>query len=284
MLGQHPGVIHFTVGQRKGLGLAGTGESVRSSCRWMRRNARVVVGPRAMLSARTIRLRDVNWLGGEEETIDCAVKVRSMRPPVPARVTRGEGRTATVELFSPEDAIAPGQACVFYKDSRVLGGGWIAKAERNSRWPHESHARSQDHGVDGHGLPAAIVDNFSAGKEALLERTASLIKAAARASGAKVIYVVVGFRAGYPEVSPRNKSFSAAERHVRPRRAGTEIHAVVAPAEGEVVVTKHRVGAFLGTDLDMVLRANGIETMIMAGIATSGGGVRLTLRYAADAD
>jgi tRNA-specific 2-thiouridylase len=129
VLGQHPGVIHFTVGQRKGLGLAGNGEplfvlSLDAA------EARVVVGPRAMLSARTIRLRDVNWLGGEEKTIDCTVKVRSMRPPVPARVMHGEGRTALVELFSPEEAIAPGQACVFYSGSRVLGGGWIAKAEQ----------------------------------------------------------------------------------------------------------------------------------------------------------
>ena len=130
----------------------------------------------------------------------------------------------------------------------------------------------------------AIVDNFSAGKEALLERTASLI-AAARASGAKVIYVVVGFRAGYPEVSPRNMSFSAVRQSgmFGPAAPGTEIHAVVAPAEGEVVVTKHRVGAFLGTDLEMVLRAGGIETMVLAGIATSGV-VLSTLRYAADAD
>jgi nicotinamidase-related amidase len=130
----------------------------------------------------------------------------------------------------------------------------------------------------------AIVDNFSAGKEALLERTASLI-AAARASGAKVSYVGVGFRAGYPEVSPRNMSFSAVRQSglFGPAAPGTEIHAVVAPAEGEVVVTKHRVGAFLGTDLEMVLRAGGIETMVLAGIATSGV-VLSTLRYAADAD
>jgi tRNA-specific 2-thiouridylase len=129
VIGEHQGVIHFTVGQRKGLGLAGNGEplfvlSLDAD------EARVVVGPRAMLSSRTIALRDVNWLGGAEETLDCTVKVRSMRPPVPARVTRGPERTARVELLSPEEAIAPGQACVFYDGSRVLGGGWIAKAER----------------------------------------------------------------------------------------------------------------------------------------------------------
>jgi len=129
VLGRHPGVIHFTVGQRKGLGLAGNGEPLFVLALDAAR-ARVVVGPRDGLSARTVMLRDVNWLGGNEETIDCAVKVRSMRPPVPARVTRGADRTARVELLSPEEAIAPGQACVFYMGSRVLGGGWIAKAEQ----------------------------------------------------------------------------------------------------------------------------------------------------------
>src|ERR1700733_4616396 len=129
VLGTHPGVIHFTVGQRKGLGLAGNGEPLFVLALDAAR-ARVVVGPRDRLSARTITVRDVNWLGGNEETIECTVKVRSMRPPVPARVTRGPDRTAQVELLSPEEAIAPGQACVFYMGSRVLGGGWIAKAEQ----------------------------------------------------------------------------------------------------------------------------------------------------------
>jgi tRNA-uridine 2-sulfurtransferase len=129
VLGQHPGVIHFTVGQRKGLGLAGNGEPLFVLALDAAR-ARVVVGPRDRLCARAVMLRDVNWLGGNEETIDCAVKVRSMRPPVAARVMRGPDRTARVELLSPEEAIAPGQACVFYMGSRVLGGGWIASAEQ----------------------------------------------------------------------------------------------------------------------------------------------------------
>ena len=100
-----------------------------------------------------------------------------------------------------------------------------------------------------------------------------------------VLYVVVGFRAGYPEVSPRNMTFSTLKQSgmFGAGAPGTEIHKAVAPAQGEVVVTKHRVGAFLGTDLEMVLRANGIETMVLAGIATSGV-VLSTLRHAADAD
>ena len=77
-------------------------------------------------------LRDVNWLGARDTvSFECRVKVRSMRPPVAATVTPLAGGAARVALAAPEDAIAPGQACVFYEahGSRVLGGGWIASAE-----------------------------------------------------------------------------------------------------------------------------------------------------------
>ena len=130
ILGRHDGVIHFTVGQRKGLGLAGNDEPL-FVLKLDASRAQVVVGPRDMLFSRTIGLRDVNWLGGVETEIDCAVKVRSMRPPVAARLLRGPDRAANVALLSPEEAVAPGQACVFYErdGTRVLGGGWIARAE-----------------------------------------------------------------------------------------------------------------------------------------------------------
>jgi tRNA-specific 2-thiouridylase len=129
-VGRHDGVIHFTVGQRKGLGLSGNAEPLFVVA-LDAANARVVVGPRSALATRMANLRDINWLVAAREPFDCAVKVRSMRPPVPARVTPLENRTATVELLSPEESIAPGQACVFYDraGTRVLGGGWIAKAE-----------------------------------------------------------------------------------------------------------------------------------------------------------
>jgi nicotinamidase-related amidase len=130
----------------------------------------------------------------------------------------------------------------------------------------------------------AIVENFASDKDGLLARTSSLL-AAARRSGMTVIYVVVGFRAGHPEISPRNMTFSAIRQtgFFGPGAPGVEIHPAVAPQEREVVVVKHRVGAFFGTDLEMVLRAGGIETLVMAGIATSGV-VLSTLRHAADAD
>ena len=125
VLGRHDGIINFTVGQRKGLGLSGNDEPLFVLA-LDAANARVVVGPRSSLRTKSISLREVNWLADPAEAKDCTVKVRSMRPPVPASVAAGAGATASVELASPEEAIAPGQACVFYKGSRVLGGGWIA--------------------------------------------------------------------------------------------------------------------------------------------------------------
>jgi tRNA-specific 2-thiouridylase len=73
----------------------------------------------------------MNWLSPASGPSDCWVKVRSMRPPVQARVTPLAGRAALVELMAPEESVAPGQACVFYEreGTRVLGGGWIARAE-----------------------------------------------------------------------------------------------------------------------------------------------------------
>jgi tRNA-specific 2-thiouridylase len=128
VLGRHDGITHFTVGQRKGLGLSGNEEPL-FVLKLDAANARVVVGPRAALAASAITLREVNWLAPVSGAFDCAVKVRSMRPPVPARVMPLDGGGARVELLAPEDAVAPGQACVFYDGSRVLGGGWIAAGE-----------------------------------------------------------------------------------------------------------------------------------------------------------
>jgi nicotinamidase-related amidase len=118
----------------------------------------------------------------------------------------------------------------------------------------------------------------------LLERTARGLKAA-RAAGLRVLYVVVGFRPGYPEVGPGNAAVNTMKASGRflPDDPGVAIHPAVAPEPGEVTVTKHRVNAFHGTDLDMILRAGRIETLVLLGIAT-GGVVLSTLRHAADAD
>ncbi len=131
VVGRHDGIVNFTVGQRKGLGLSGNEEPL-FVLKLDPVNARVVVGPRSALGSSVMQLRDVNWLGPptsalQAQAFEARVKVRSMRPPVAAIVTPLADNGARVELAAPEDAIAPGQACVFYEmgGSRVLGGGWI---------------------------------------------------------------------------------------------------------------------------------------------------------------
>ena len=132
VLGQHPGIVHYTVGQRRGIGLGG-GDPLYV-VRLEPDTRRVVVGPRAALATRTLRVADINWLGDgafevpPEGGHEALVKVRSTRAPSPARIVPTR-QGAEVELLSPEEGVAPGQACVFYAPdgSRVLGGGWIRR-------------------------------------------------------------------------------------------------------------------------------------------------------------
>jgi tRNA-specific 2-thiouridylase len=131
VLGRHEGVIRYTVGQRRGLGLGG-GEPL-FVVRLDAEGRRVVVGPRAALASRAVPVAEVNWLGdgafedAPAEGWEVEVRVRSTRPPKPARVHPEGPDRARVELLVPEEGVAPGQACVFYApdSSRVLGGGWI---------------------------------------------------------------------------------------------------------------------------------------------------------------
>ncbi len=110
--------------------------------------------------------------------------------------------------------------------------------------------------------------------------------AAARAASIPVIYVAIAFRPGFPEVSPRNKSFSATKQQQSSLSAlmtAMEIHPAIAPQPTDIVVTKRRVSAFSGSDLEVVLRAQDITHLVLCGIATSGV-VLSTLREAADKD
>jgi nicotinamidase-related amidase len=108
---------------------------------------------------------------------------------------------------------------------------------------------------------------------------------AARRVGIPVIYVVIGFRSGHPEVSVRNAAFAAmaATDRFGPDDPGAQIHPEVAPVAGDIVVTKKRVGAFTGSDLEVVLRSLGVTDLVLTGIATSGV-VLSTVRAAADRD
>ncbi|HAV1489874.1 TPA: cysteine hydrolase [Citrobacter koseri] len=113
-------------------------------------------------------------------------------------------------------------------------------------------------------LPQEIAGN-------VIRNTASLI-AAARAAAVPVIYISVGFRKGYPEVSKNNTIFSSIKENgmFMADNESTAIHPEVAPAENEAVIVKRRVGAFSFTELEMILRAQGIETLILTGVTTSG--------------
>jgi nicotinamidase-related amidase len=106
---------------------------------------------------------------------------------------------------------------------------------------------------------------------------------AARAALIPVIYVVVTFRSGYPEISPRNKSFSAIKQQQSLPAISSDIHPAIAPQPTDIVVMKRRVSAFSGSDLEVILRAQGITHLVLCGIATSGV-VLSTLREAADKD
>jgi nicotinamidase-related amidase len=129
-----------------------------------------------------------------------------------------------------------------------------------------------------------VVARFSDDAEVLLERLSALI-GASREAGIAVIYVRVAFRAGNPEVSPRNRSFAALTHAggFGESDAATQIHPAVAPRPEDPVVVKKRVSAFSGSDLELLLRSRAIETLILTGIVTSGV-VLSTLREAADRD
>lgn len=131
--GQHDGVLHYTIGQRRGLGIGGLSEPLYV-VKLDVDNKQVIVGPKSMLATRTIPVREINWLGDEpfesQKEWHLSVKVRSTRPPREAIVRPTGPTTAEVELLTPEEGVSPGQACVFYasEGSRIFGGGWIWKS------------------------------------------------------------------------------------------------------------------------------------------------------------
>ena len=137
VLGEHRGIMYYTVGQRRGLGLPdGSGIDPLFVVSIDAEANTVVVGPRAALLRDKVYLTDINWIGegvygANLDGMAIRVKTRSTKPPLPARF-KLEGNKLIVVLDAPIEGISPGQACVFYEDvegaSRVLGGGWIESA------------------------------------------------------------------------------------------------------------------------------------------------------------
>ncbi len=132
VLGRHEGVINYTIGQRRGLGIGGIEEplyvvAIEAEAK------RVVVGPKSALARDRVFVKELNWLAGAlpgPEGRACLVKLRSAQKPAAARVfADGQGQ-AVIALEEPQYGIAPGQAAVLYDGSRVLGGGWITGSER----------------------------------------------------------------------------------------------------------------------------------------------------------
>lgn len=137
VLGDHEGIIHYTIGQRKGLGLGGgeTGGTPLFVVGLNPDNNQVIVGPREALARDRITLKDFNWIGDQQlnaATIPVSVKVRSSQEPIEASLSLDADGTPIVSLHQPYYGISPGQACVIYDQERCLGGGWISGTENTT--------------------------------------------------------------------------------------------------------------------------------------------------------
>ncbi len=132
ILGRHPGIVHYTIGQRKGLGLgARRGEANQPLfvVGLDPHNRQVIVGPRAALACSQVSLTDLNWLDSAPLSaagLAVSVKLRSSQPAIAAIIRATKANSAEVIFAEPQYGVAPGQACVAYQGDRVLGGGWIS--------------------------------------------------------------------------------------------------------------------------------------------------------------
>lgn len=128
VLGQHQGIVHFTVGQRRGLGVT-VGEPLYVTKVDAKSNT-VIVGPKESLTTYDVYVEEFNNLGnlGTSGEVDVSVKIRSTQEPLPARLEVQDEKYARVRLLNAEYGVSPGQACVVYQNDRVLGGGWITRA------------------------------------------------------------------------------------------------------------------------------------------------------------
>ncbi len=126
VLGKHDGIVKYTIGQRRGIGIGGTADPLYV-VKLDPANKQVIVGPRAALETSELRVKDVSWIGEEvpRKGLPVIAKIRSTRPGVPATLILEDNARARVILHEAEAGVSPGQAAVFYDGERMLGGGWI---------------------------------------------------------------------------------------------------------------------------------------------------------------
>ena len=139
VLGQHKGIIHYTIGQRRGLGLGGGINDDNAPFYVVRVDAdknEVIVGKKEALARDIIHISECNWLmqDTDKENIEIMVKLRSVTPPAPATLEINDAGQATITLKTPQYGIAPGQAAVCYAGDRLIGGGWITRTN-NTQMP-----------------------------------------------------------------------------------------------------------------------------------------------------
>lgn len=131
VLGEHKGIIYYTIGQRRGIGIGGGDPLYVIKLDPIKKQ--VIVGPKEALEISKVEIKELNWLGTSaipEDGIDIKVKVRSTRPAEEAKLYQGQNDDEAYFLLKqPEYGVSSGQAAVFYDDGRLLGGGWITKAE-----------------------------------------------------------------------------------------------------------------------------------------------------------
>lgn len=127
ILGKHEGIVRYTIGQRRGIGIGGTVDPLYV-VKLDPANKRVIVGPQEALKTKGVMVKGVNWIGEDIPDVGLSItaKIRSTQPGVPALVTAHDDGTFAVTFNDYETGVSPGQAAVFYDGGRVLGGGWIA--------------------------------------------------------------------------------------------------------------------------------------------------------------
>ncbi|MDJ1304793.1 MAG: tRNA 2-thiouridine(34) synthase MnmA [Candidatus Midichloria sp.] len=125
VVGQHNGIAYYTIGQRRGLGIAST--EPLYVLKIDPQHNQIIVGSKTDLKSYDLKIKDINWLIDKPVVLGCSVKLRSMHGGILATVTIIQDGTANVSLQDPYESITPGQACVMYDGTRILGGGWIAR-------------------------------------------------------------------------------------------------------------------------------------------------------------